>query len=63
MTHGVVTPNMVAATIGRSSAGGIACSTIPLTAPAALARIRRESRLSPATSTTEYIIVMSFTST
>ena len=32
-------------------------------APAALARMRRDSGFSPAMSTTEYIIVMSFTST
>ena len=36
---------------------------MPQIAPAALARMRRESGFSPAMSTTEYIIVMSFTST
>jgi hypothetical protein len=52
--QGVVTPNMLAATIGRPSAaaGSGAASTIPATAAAALARIRVEMRFSPAMSVT-----------
>jgi uncharacterized membrane-anchored protein len=36
---------------------------MPQMAPAALAKTRRDTRLRPDTSTTEYIIVMSLTST
>ena len=52
--HGVVTPNMLAATIGRpaAAAGRGALVTIPATAAAALARMRVEMRLSPAMSVT-----------
>ena len=58
--HGVVTPNIVAPTSGRSPAsGGGAARAIPAMAPAAFVRIRAEMRLIPEMSTTEYIIVMS----
>ena len=59
VTHGVVTPNIVAPTSGfASSAGTVAC-TIPAIAPAAFVMIRAETRLTPEMSTTEYIIVTS----
>ncbi len=59
-TQGVVTPNMVRPTAGRSSAtAGRGARAMPATACAALARMVREMRLSPATSVTEYIIAMS----
>ena len=53
MTHGVVTPNMLAATNGFSSLEGRtgAAVTMPAIAAAALPRIRVEIRFSPATST------------
>jgi hypothetical protein len=50
---------MVAATVARDSAGGTRCATIPAIAWEALARTRRETAFKPATSTTEYIIVIS----
>ena len=56
----MVTPNIVAPISGRvspSSTGG--APTMPAIAAAALARIRAEIELSPATSVTEAIIVMS----
>ena len=59
VTHGVVTPNIVAATSGFASSGGTVAWTIPAIAPAALAMIRAEIRLTPEMSTTEYIIVTS----
>ena len=60
MTHGVVTPNMVAPTSGRSPvSSGAAAVAIPAIAPAALVRIREEIWLIPEMSTTEYIIVTS----
>ncbi len=59
VTHGVVTPNIVSPTAGRSCATGISCRTIPATACAALPITRREMRLRPATSVTEYHIAMS----
>ena len=60
MTHGVVTPNIVAPTSGRSPApSGAAALAIPAIAPAALVRICDEIWLIPAMSTTEYIIVTS----
>src|SRR5690349_9112378 len=59
-THVVVLPNMLAAISGLSPASaGSATPAMPAIAPAALAMIRRLIRLTPATSTTEYIIVMS----
>ena len=64
MTAGVVTPNIVAATTGRDSprsTGGAV--TMPEMAAAALARIRAETELSPATSVTAGISVTSLTST
>src|SRR6185312_16273878 len=54
----VVTPNMLAAISGRSLVSGAAGSpavTMPAMAAAALPSTRREIRLSPATSTTEYM--------
>jgi len=67
VTHGVVTPNIVAARRGfdqrlDSAASGLPAA-IPITARAALARIFAEILLMPATSTTEYMSVMSFVST
>ena len=53
VTHGVVTPNMVSPTAGRSCASGTAWVTMPARACAALPSTRREIRLSPATSVTE----------
>src|SRR5262249_1519581 len=58
-THAVVLPNILAAMRGRARAADTSVSTIPTTAPAALARTRVEILLSPEMSTTEYIIVMS----
>ena len=62
MTPGVVTPNIVAPTNGRASPEGryaaYACA-MPATAAAALPRICSETRLMPATSTTEYIMQIS----
>ena len=62
MTQGVVTPNIVAAISGLSpaSAGG-SVLTMPAMAAAALAMMRAEMRLMPATSTTAGIIVTSLT--
>ena len=59
-----MTPNIVAATSGRSSctSTGGAC-TMPAIAAAALARICAEIELMPATSVTEAIIAMSATPT
>ena len=55
-----MTPNIEATTIGRSSPrSGTVAFAIPASAPAALAMIRAETRLTPAMSTTEYIIVTS----
>ena len=60
MTHGVVTPNIVAPTSGRSPRpSGTVAVAIPAIAPAALVRICAEIWLIPAMSTTEYIIVTS----
>ena len=56
----MVTPNIVAPTIGRplsTSTGG--AETMPAMAAAALARIRAEIELTPATSVTAAIIVTS----
>ena len=50
---------MVAATSGFVSSAGTVARTIPAIAPAAFAMIRAEIRLTPETSTTEYIIVTS----
>ena len=64
MTHGVVTPNIDAAISGRlspSSSG--AAWTIPAMAAAALARMRAETELMPATSTTEAASSMSLAPT
>ena len=58
-TQGVVTPNMVSPMAGLSSAAGASPRIMPASACAALASTTREMRLSPAISTTEYIIVMS----
>ena len=62
----VVTPNMVRPSPGRSSSarGGrrgarSAGRTIPASAFAPFASTRREIRLRPCTSVTEYIIMMS----
>ena len=64
MTHGVVTPNIEAAISGRlsPSSSGAAC-TIPAIAAAALARMRAETELMPATSTTEAASIMSLAPT
>ena len=60
MTHGVVTPNIVAPTSGRSPLrAGTVDVAIPAIAPAALVRICDEIWLIPEMSTTEYIIVTS----
>ena len=60
MTLGVVTPNIVAATSGRPpSSAGASASTMPAIAAAALARMRDEIELMPATSVTEAIIITS----
>lgn len=60
VTAGVVTPNIVSPTTGRSSStSGSGVATIPAIAWAALPRTVREMRLIPATSVTEYIIAMS----
>ena len=55
-----MTPNIVAPTSGfpPSTAGGSAV-TMPAIAAAALARMRAETALIPAMSTTEYVIVTS----
>jgi hypothetical protein len=53
VTHGVVTPNIVSPTAGRSAAAGIGFPTIPASACAALPSTCREIRFSPATSVTE----------
>ena len=54
MTHGVVTPNIVAPTSGRSPLpSGTVAVAIPAIAPAALERICAEIWLIPAMSTTE----------
>ena len=60
MTAWVVTPNMDAVISGFSapSGGTVACA-IPASAAAALVMICAETRLIPAMSTTEYIIVTS----
>jgi hypothetical protein len=56
----VVTPNIVAPMSGRCSPGaGGSAPAIPAMAAAALVRIRAETALMPAMSTTEYIIVTS----
>ncbi len=57
MTHGVVTPNIVAPTSGRASGrAGTSTCAIAAIAAAAFARIRSEIALIPAMSTTEYVI-------
>jgi len=59
-THGVVPPNIVAPTKGRSpAASGARFRTIPAMAAAALFRMLRLMRLIPAMSTTELNIRMS----
>ena len=67
-THVVVTPNMVRPTAGRPSAArrwaaarasARRCLTMPAIACAPLASTWREMELSPCTSVTEYIIMMS----
>ena len=58
-----MTPNIVAATSGRCSSGGSVASVMPAIAPAALAMMRAETELTPAMSTTEYIIVTSLAPT
>lgn len=63
VTQGVVTPNIVIPTAGRSSASGTSLRTRPASACAALPITRREMRLRPATSVTEYHMAMSETST
>ena len=50
---------MVRPMAGLSSAAAASARIMPASAWAALASTTREIRLSPATSTTEYIIVMS----
>ena len=50
---------MVKPMAGLSSPAGVAPCIMPASAWAALASTTREMRLRPATSTTEYIIVMS----
>ena len=62
----VVTPNMVRPSPGRSSSAwgarrgvGSADRTMPASAFAPFASTRREIRLRPCTSVTEYIIMMS----
>ena len=64
MTHGVVTPNIEAAISGRlsPSSSGAAC-TMPAIAAAAFARMRAETELMPATSTTEAASSMSLAPT
>ena len=64
MTQGVVTPNMVAAMDGFWSRA-VVCSaaTIPQIAPAALLRIRRDTRFRPAMSSTEGIMQISLVPT
>ena len=60
MTAWVVTPNIDAVTSGFSSpSGGTVACAIPASAPAALVMICAEILLTPAMSTTEYIIVTS----
>ena len=59
MTHGVVTPNIVRPRVGRSTSTGNEFLTMPAIACAALPRMRRETEFNPATSTTEYMSVMS----
>ena len=61
--HLVVLPNMLATTSGFSSPLAASASTMPQIAPAALARITREIRLSPWTSTTAGIMTMSLVPT
>ena len=56
----MVTPNIEAVISGFSSpSGGTVAFAMPASAPAALDMIRAEIRLTPAMSTTEYIIVTS----
>ena len=56
----MVTPNIVAPISGRSSAAaGASACTMPAIAAAALARMRPEIELIPATSVTEAISVRS----
>jgi hypothetical protein len=62
VTHGVVTPNIVAPTSGASPASsspGPRAPAIPAIAAAALPSTRREIRFNPARSTTGYISVTS----
>ena len=61
VTHGVVTPNIVAPTSGFVAVGRrrLSPSTMPGDRRGGVARIRAEIRLTPAMSTTEYIIVTS----
>ena len=61
--HFVVLPNMLATTSGFSSSTATSASTMPQIAPAARARIVREMRLSPCTSTTAGIMAMSLVPT
>ena len=59
VTQGVVTPNIVIPSVGLPSDGGAGYRTMPAIAAAALPSTRRETELSPETSTTEYMSVMS----
>ena len=59
MTHGVVTPNIVAPISGLSTVTGAPTVTIPAMAAAAFERMREETALMPEMSTTEGIIVTS----
>ncbi len=60
VTHGVVTPNIDAPISGRASPGsGMDAEAMPAIAAAALPMILAEIWLTPAMSTTEYIIAMS----
>ncbi len=63
MTHGVVTPNIVAPIRDFPVAAGGRTFTMPAMAAAALARIREETAFIPEMSTTEGIIVTSATPT
>ena len=59
LTQGVVTPNIVRPTAGRSIAAGIEWDTIPASAWAALPSTCLDIRLRPATSVTECHMAMS----
>ena len=61
--HLVVLPNMLATTTGFWSPAATSASTMPQMAPAARAKMIREIRLRPCTSTTAGIIAMSLVPT